>query len=85
MLRVPALVACLWLFAACAGAPPVPPVDPAVADVAARTQDFVAALTPAQRTAAARPFDDRERTQWAFVPGRYAGVEFCDLSPAADA
>jgi hypothetical protein len=85
MLRVLSLVACLSLFAACAGTPAVPPVDPAVADVAARSQAFVAALTPEQRAVAARPFDDRERTQWAFVPGRYAGVEFGDLSPAADA
>jgi hypothetical protein len=85
MLRVLSLVACLSLVAACAGTPAVPPVDPAVADVAARSQAFVAALTPEQRAVAARPFDDRERTQWAFVPGRYAGVEFGDLSPAADA
>jgi len=85
MLRVPSLVACLDLVAACTGTPAVPPVDPAVADVVARTQAFVAALTPEQRAVAARPFDDRERTQWAFVPGRYAGVEFGDLSPAADA
>jgi hypothetical protein len=71
-----ALVAVL-AFAAC-GAPP-PAIDPAVADVAAAARAFVDGLPPALRQKASRPFEDPERTTWAYVPGSYQGVEFGDL------
>ncbi len=71
----------LLLFAgACATAPAV---DPAVADVASRAAVFLEGLPAAQRAKAARTLDDAERTSWAFVPGRYAGVEFGELDAAA--
>lgn len=70
------------LLAGCA-ATSAPEIDPAVADVASCAQRFLDGLPPALRDRAGRSFDDAERTHWAFVPGRYAGVEFGDLDGAA--
>jgi len=46
-----------------------------VAAVAHAAQTFLGTLTPELQKAAGRSLDDAERTQWNFVPGRYAGVE----------
>lgn len=70
----------LLFVCACATAPAV---DPAVADVAGRAAVFLEGLPAAQRAKAARALGDAERTSWAFVPGRYAGVEFGELDAAA--
>ena len=74
--------ALVTLLAACAGAPQ-PALDPAVADVAAATRGFLDGLPPELRAKATRPLEHAERTKWAFVPGRYPGVEFGDLNAAA--
>lgn len=76
-LRLARLVLCC-AFAACA-TPPPPAIDPSVADVAAAARAFLDGLPPALRQKAGRAFEDPERTTWAFVPGRYQGVEFGDL------
>lgn len=70
------------LLVACSSGP-TPSVDPAVADVAAAARTFLGGLSPELQAKAARTFDDDERTRWAFVPGRYQGVEFGDLDAAA--
>ena len=70
------------LFAACSSSTTVS-LDPAVVDVATMARTFLDGLSPALRAKAARAFDDGERTTWAFVPGRYPGVEFGDLDAAA--
>lgn len=57
-------------------------VDPAVVEVVRATGELLGGLSPALRAKAQRSFEDAERTQWAFVPGRYAGVEFGDLDAA---
>jgi hypothetical protein len=57
--------------------------DPAVAAVVARTQAFLAALPADQRTLANVPFAAEARTRWAYVPGRYDGVEFGQLDASA--
>lgn len=61
----------------------MPPVDAAVTEVASATRQFLHELPPPLRAKAWRPFDDGERTRWAFVPGRYEGVEFGDLDAAS--
>ncbi len=76
------LVAC-FLFAACA-LPPTPPTGPAAA-VAASARAFLEGLPTASRAKAVRDLADAERTTWAFVPGRYAGVEFGELDATATA
>jgi len=43
--------------------------------VARAARTFLDALSPQQRASAQRPLADAERTQWNFVPGRYAGIE----------
>jgi Protein of unknown function (DUF3500) len=68
----------LLLTIGCA-APQSVTVDPAVAEVVVATDALLRGLTPELRAKAQRAFDDDERTKWAFVPGRYAGVEFGDL------
>ncbi|MFY9341015.1 MAG: DUF3500 domain-containing protein [Planctomycetota bacterium] len=70
------------LLVGCAAAPGSGP-DPAVADVAASTRAFLAALPAELRERACRPFADTARTAWHFVPGRYDGVEFGALDAAA--
>ena len=70
------------LLAACASAPP-PALDPAVADVATAARSFLSSLPPELRSKATRPLEHADRTTWAFVPGRYPGVEFGDLDAAA--
>ena len=68
----------LLLTIGCASQPSVA-VDPAVAEVVVATDALLRGLPPALLAKARRDFDDDERTRWAFVPGRYAGVEFGDL------
>jgi hypothetical protein len=65
------------------GALRAPVADAAVADVVAAARGFLRELPAEQRAVAARAFDDPQRTSWAFVPGRYAGVEFGALEPAS--
>jgi hypothetical protein len=72
----------LLVLAACA-APPPAAFDPAVADVAAATNVFLGGLSPELRTRSTRALDSDDRTTWAFVPGRYPGVELGDLDAAA--
>lgn len=72
----------LLVVAACASPPPAG-FDPAVADVATATSALLDGLSADLRTKATRAIDDGDRTQWAFVPGRYPGVEFGDLDAAA--
>lgn len=48
--------------------------------VARAARSFLDTLTPAQLQLAKRPLEDAERTQWHFVPGRYAGIEMGALS-----
>lgn len=72
----------LLQLVACAS-PGAATCDPAVADVVTATRAFVDALPPPLRSKATRPFDDKDRTTWAFVPGRYPGVEFGDLDAPA--
>ena len=49
-----------------------PGFDTSAVDVAART--FLSTLNDAQRSAALFPFDDPERTRWAYVPQARAGI-----------
>ena len=46
-----------------------------VVDLARCASGFLGSLRPEQLSAAQKPLADPERTQWHFVPGRYAGVE----------
>lgn len=68
------------LSVACGAPPPAP--DPAVVGVAGAVGAFLQALPSALQGKAYRSLDDAERTRWAFVPGRYAGVEFGELDEA---
>lgn len=72
--------ACL-LLVACSTSPTV--LHGPVEDVAQAARAFVDGLPAAQRERATRPFADAERTTWAYVPGRYQGVEFGDLDAPA--
>lgn len=78
-----------FLFAATSGVAVWPPRSPAAADgvtaVAEAASTFLQALTAEQRKLAQRPIADAERTQWHFVPGRYAGVELGALNEAQTA
>ncbi|HEX5050673.1 MAG TPA: DUF3500 domain-containing protein [Planctomycetota bacterium] len=56
--------------------------DAATAAVAGAAQAFLDALPAELRGRAQPPMDDKERTAWNFVPGRYAGVELGALDPA---
>ena len=60
-----------------------PTAEAAVVEIATTLREFLRTLPPAQRELANRPLSDAERTRWAFVPGRYAGVEFGVLDAAA--
>lgn len=71
----------LLLAAACT-APPTARPDPAVAEVALAARGFLDGLPPEQRGKATRPLEHADRTTWAYVPGRYPGVEFGDLDAA---
>ncbi|MBL8897125.1 MAG: DUF3500 domain-containing protein [Planctomycetes bacterium] len=59
------------------------PTRGVVADIAGAAQAFLAALPAEQRALAMRPLADPERTSWAFVPGRYAGLELGAMDDAA--
>ncbi len=76
----PARLVCAasFVFAACA-APPISRASGAVDEVARAASAFLAALPGELRPRAERALDDPDRTRWAFVPGRYAGIEFGDL------
>ena len=50
----------------------VPGGDTSASPVATRT--FLSTLNPSQRAAASFPFDDPERTRWAYVPQARAGI-----------
>ena len=53
--------------------------------VARAANTFLDGLTAEQRKLAQRPLRDAERTQWHFVPGRYAGIEFSALDTQQNA
>ena len=80
-MRVATAAVVLWLSLGCASRPTVA-VDPAVVEVVQATRALLDALPPELRGKAQRSFDDDERTQWAYVPGRYAGIEFGALDAA---
>jgi hypothetical protein len=73
-------LAAALVAAACAARAPAPVADAtatvaAVAAVAAATNAWLDGLPAAQRADAQVSFADGRRTAWAFVPGRYPGVE----------
>lgn len=59
-----------------------PPVTGDAARVARAVDAFLGGLPDALRAKAQRDLADGERTQWHFVPGRYAGVELGALDDA---
>jgi hypothetical protein len=80
-MSTPLSLALTSLFAAVAGVAIWPQQgEVAVAEVAAATKEFLGTLPPAQLKKAAVSLTDGERTQWAFVPGLYAGVTFGELN-----
>ncbi len=60
---------------------PIPRAS-AADEVAAAASTFLGTLSAEQRALASRPLGDAERTQWNFVPGRYAGIELGALDAA---
>lgn len=81
MPRLPLLLLLTVALCGCVNTPR-PTVDPATAEVVHATKRFLDELPPEQRAKANLPFDAAARTAWAFVPGRYPGIEFGDLDPA---
>lgn len=71
------LAASLLLLAP--GQDPAPAEATARGSLAARAQEFLRGLAPAQRELAAAPLASPARTEWGFVPRRYPGVGFGDL------
>ncbi len=47
----------------------------------AAAKEFLAGLSPEQRSAAQFDFGSPERSTWAFVPGDRKGIALCDLDP----
>ena len=51
--------------------------------MAALAGTFVESLSDAQRRKASRPFDDRERFNWHYVPRKRAGLPIQDMAAAS--
>ena len=57
--------------------------EPSVSDTAAwpaPARTFLSTLNASQRATASFPFDDAERTNWAYVPQRRAGLPLRDMN-----
>jgi hypothetical protein len=78
--RLPAILSVAFL--GCGGPPPpnaegASRSDTSALSVAART--FLSTLNASQRTDATFPFDDPERTKWAYVPQKRAGLPLKEM------
>ena len=81
MKKYPALVAFLLLFPPSAPpAGPAPDVTPAGSTMTAAARAFLAALRPDLRAQAVLPFDDPDRANWRYVPGRRRGVNLKEMN-----
>jgi hypothetical protein len=81
MKKLPALIALVFLFL-----PPAPPAGPtpemtsAGSPMTTAARAFLAALRPDLRSQALLPFDDPDRTNWRYVPGRRRGVNLKEMN-----